>query len=893
MQETHTNENKRSAVVRKSPIDSAEYKYYVTDGGIQALTISDPTLDICSCAVSVKVGSFDDPETTPGLAHFLEHMLFMGTEKYPKENEFWEFINQHNGSSNAMTADEATIYYFDISPDAFETAIDMFADFFRSPLFLKDSVEREVSAVNSEFVNGLNSDVWRNYRMTGVFAKEGQPAGKFSTGNDRFLRKEGIWEEVRGFWESKYSSERMCVVIYGNESSSRLREHLKMFEGIPRSRCSDEERMKRSLEDIQIGLEKSGTVFKEEFLNRWITIQPVADKKTLIVSVTVPSEYRLFRNNPYMYVSNAFLSKNERGFIYLMKEEGLAFSSEFEVSSTTDYSVVSITISLSARGAENPRLVLEHLARYLHSMEISESEYRVLRDVSQCLFRYTERLDPSEQTENLAEKMQHYPVENILDAEYLFEEFRRDEIESLVREVSDYTQWLVFFMTKDSKFDQEEDIYGIRYRVGEHIFDTGERMGETSTLGLEEPEEWISVDKIQLLHEENAGCMFRSEELEGGKITHLFNDSYMVPKAHVYFLFRLDDVSDRFVDYVFLIKNAEDMFSKRHDDILYRMQVSIISSVKHYGIEVRFEGFTHGMSLVCRLFFDALFNAADMSRREIIKEEMVDGWITAKTRSPYRLLPDGLKKLRIPGHLSVDEKIGLIQGISTDFRMPRDFFAEVFAVGNIGFDEVAEMFKTVSRKRSRRRGGCRRTEELSGTDVIDIRTLDRRNNACGVYYYLGRHRSHRDTALAHLIAQSCQEMFFDHLRTKEALGYVVNAGIEHLDDALYIQFVVQSERDVSFLETRIRTFVSGLRQYFEDMAEEEFDSFKGSVTSSFQEKHKSLGSYSDALWTRYLSGVVDLAYEDKVVAAVEAVSRVDVLSSRLFDSPCVVKAFAE
>lgn len=54
--------------------------------------------------MSVRVGHFSDPWEVPGLAHFCEHMLFLGTEKYPDENSYNSFLSQHGGGSNAFTS---------------------------------------------------------------------------------------------------------------------------------------------------------------------------------------------------------------------------------------------------------------------------------------------------------------------------------------------------------------------------------------------------------------------------------------------------------------------------------------------------------------------------------------------------------------------------------------------------------------------------------------------------------------------------------------------------------------------------------------------------------------------------------------------------------------------
>ena len=101
--------------------------------------------------LDVNVGSFTDKEyNISGLAHFCEHLLFMGTEKYPKENEYSNYLSKHSGSSNAYTAAEHTNYYFQVGADYLEGALDRFSQFFIAPLFSKSCQDREINAVDSE-----------------------------------------------------------------------------------------------------------------------------------------------------------------------------------------------------------------------------------------------------------------------------------------------------------------------------------------------------------------------------------------------------------------------------------------------------------------------------------------------------------------------------------------------------------------------------------------------------------------------------------------------------------------------------------------------------------------------------------------------------------------------
>jgi insulysin len=130
--------------------DDRKYRHLVLPNHLQILLISDPSTDKAAACCDVAVGSMADPAEAQGLAHFLEHMLFMGTEKYPEENEYSVFLNEHGGYSNAYTAQENTVYYFDVNSSHLEKALDLFASFFICPLFSESSTGREINAVDSE-----------------------------------------------------------------------------------------------------------------------------------------------------------------------------------------------------------------------------------------------------------------------------------------------------------------------------------------------------------------------------------------------------------------------------------------------------------------------------------------------------------------------------------------------------------------------------------------------------------------------------------------------------------------------------------------------------------------------------------------------------------------------
>lgn len=63
------------------------------------------------------MGSWSEPDSFPGLAHFLEHMLFQGSHTYPQEGYFQKLVAENGGMTNAYTRVEETNYYFKINND--------------------------------------------------------------------------------------------------------------------------------------------------------------------------------------------------------------------------------------------------------------------------------------------------------------------------------------------------------------------------------------------------------------------------------------------------------------------------------------------------------------------------------------------------------------------------------------------------------------------------------------------------------------------------------------------------------------------------------------------------------------------------------------------------------
>ena len=215
--------------IEKSKSDNFDCLIKILPNGLKALLVSDPDLEISSAALGVNVGSLYDKPDELGIAHFCEHLLFMGNKKYPMEDEYSSYLTKNGGSANASTSEESTLFYFDVSNEAFDGALDRFAYFFISPIFNESSVEREIKAVDNEFTNHLIKDARRLNQIKLSEYKKESPFNHFSTGNLKTLSIPDIRDRLLIFYKKYYTSEIMDLCVYSNKS---LKDLLRLVENL-------------------------------------------------------------------------------------------------------------------------------------------------------------------------------------------------------------------------------------------------------------------------------------------------------------------------------------------------------------------------------------------------------------------------------------------------------------------------------------------------------------------------------------------------------------------------------------------------------------------------------------------------------------------------------------
>lgn len=216
-----------------------DYIKIILKNKMQIFIVNDQDSSISSAVMYVGVGSDDNPSDLDGLAHYLEHMLFMGSDMYPGSTYFQNQVSTHGGYTNAFTTNESTQYYFSVGNN-FLNLLKIFSRFFVHPLFDVKWVDKEVNAVDSEHKKNIGSDGWRLMNVAKKFFVD-DINNRFSTGSRETLINSDsvngnpkiLRDRLVEFYNTHYSSDNMILYISHKIDNDTLKQITAMFEMVP------------------------------------------------------------------------------------------------------------------------------------------------------------------------------------------------------------------------------------------------------------------------------------------------------------------------------------------------------------------------------------------------------------------------------------------------------------------------------------------------------------------------------------------------------------------------------------------------------------------------------------------------------------------------------------
>ena len=447
--------------------EALQYKTLILPNRLKVMLVSNPNANRSAASLAVGVGSLDDPGNRPGLVHFLEHMLFLGTKKYPEVGGYSKYMSSHAGFSNAYTADDHTNYFFSVSHEGFEEGLDRFSQFFIAPLMSEEFTGKEINAVNQEHSKNLENDYWRIRQVQRNLYSKSHPINRFSTGNAETLKGVGR-EELLAFYRGNYSSDRMALAVVGNRS-------LEALESMVRGRFG-------KIPDRDQGRTRyPGEYLPRKQALRVLRVEPIKDQRALSLHFPLPPLREFYRAKPLRLLSAILGHEGKGSLLSLLKAENLATSlSAGGGENTADYASLDINIGLTPLGLERYRDVLLHVMRALSGLRskgIPRYLFDEYRTLSELEHRFQEVPASASEARRMAAMMLSYPLHALPDEPFLLRDYD-PQLYGRILEHLRPDNLLVTLIAKGVSTDQVEKYYGARFGYEE---DPGEILVRLSS----------------------------------------------------------------------------------------------------------------------------------------------------------------------------------------------------------------------------------------------------------------------------------------------------------------------------------------------------------------------------------------------------------------------------
>ncbi|WP_413737204.1 pitrilysin [Sodalis sp. RH21] len=845
--------------IRKSSKDVRQYQAVRLANDMTVLLVSDPQAVKSLSAIAVPVGSLENPDNQLGLAHYLEHMILMGSKKYPQPGNLAEFLKKHGGDHNASTASYRTAFYLEVENNALLPAIDRLADAIASPLLDPGNADKERHAVNAELTMARANDGLRMAQIRAETMNPAHPGSRFSGGNLDTLRDKpgsNLHQALKAFYHRYYSANLMVAVIYSNQPLPRLAEIAAQTYGrVANRRATVPEITVPAVTEKQTGI--------------LIHYQPVQPQKMLRIEFPIANNSQAFRSKSDTYISYLIGNRSPNTLADWLQKQGLADAIDAGADPIVDRNggVFAIATSLSDKGLKQRDEVVAAIFSYLKMLREQGIQRQYFDEISHVLdqdFRYPVITRNMDYIEWLVDSMLRVPVPHVLDYPYLADRYDPQAIaERLDAMTPEHAR--VWFISPDEPHDKSAYFVNAPYQVDKITPDRLVLWRQTQdhiTLALPALNPYIAND-FSLIKPVPAPEHPQLIVDEPGLRLRYMPSRYFAdePRADITLNFRNADIMSSARNQVLYALNdyiaSQDLAELSNQAYVGGISFSTYASD---GLTIKATGYTQrlpqlAVSLVNRYAtfiptVDQLIQAKSWYR------EQLDG---TEKEKPYAQAMIPVKVLSALPYAERDERRALINDLTLqDLIAYRETLfkpasLDMLVVGNLtaqqSIDLSAELKKQI---------GWTGTQWLRAEKVqiqqpqraIIQKSGGSTDAALSAVYVPTGYDRVQGMANGYLLSQIIESWFYQQLRTREQLGYAIFTMPVFVGQQGGIEFVLQSgTRQPAYLYQRYQAFFGATEQRLRAMAPAEFEQYKQGIISQLLQQPQTLseevGQYID------------------------------------------------
>ncbi|MAI36370.1 insulinase family protein [Alteromonas sp.] len=842
-----------------------ENAHHITlPNGLRVMACHTPDAEEAHVSIAVRSGHFYDPHDCHGLAHLLEHMLFMGSRHFPKPNAINDFIEQHGGTLNAWTGTEYANYHYSCHAGSLAQTLPGFADILRQPLFEELSISNEVKNIHAEFEFKKKDDLRRLYQIHKETCNPQHPFSKFSVGNSDTFSKHTAGElkqRLKAMHNERYCGNNLCLCIASPMPIDQINALI--------HQCFD------SFTAGELADDQWPPLYRESELGIQINIQPLQSAKRMIVTFALPPLQNDYECKPLNYISHLIGDEGEGSLLAFLKERDWALNliagAGIEGDGFKDFNV---SFQLTNEGLACKYKVLQALFSYIELIKQASSEqwrYQEKAQLDALALEYEENIKPLNLITEYAQHQFVFSPKELNKLRSTIGSFDHSVILNALSHLKPANLRLKV-ISKDVPADKTCAFYEAKYSVEDIPLEVKASLNSPSLidkLELPPPNPYLGNEYQLVLPESGFHIPNKLIDKQGYQFWFAQDQQFHSPKGDIYISFDATSFSESLTAVA-----AKRIWLGALNDHLqakyYRAEIAGLH-YRIYGHQAGFtlhtRGFTNQQPLLASQLMDAVINFIPderaFSHHKYLQEQALHNSLLNK---PTNRLFSRLSVLIQRNTQAPIELLDVMSDTSYDDMLVaresafKQFFAEAFMHGNWTSNE-AEQFATSTYHLCKHSQGSplsRAVSKLPVGDTLYHQVSCKHDDGAVVLYLQAPSASLSDTALCMVLEQMLAAPFFNSLRTEQQLGYIVGTGYVPHNQHPGIAFYIQSpEKGPKPLLEAMTTFL------YQQLHEIEFYRFywptiQENLLKQLEERDLTLSMKSQRLWVSL--GTQDLEF---------------------------------
>ena len=735
-----------------------EMRLIKLDNGIKVFIIEDESIKNIKFMLKISSGSLND--TVDGLAHFLEHMIFMGSNKYPDENYFMKMLNKFNGKTNAYTGLDKTVYYFEFLEEYFEDIIDIFYNLIKSPLISKDSLEREMRAVDMEHNKNKLNESWRLYQLKKNLSDSNHKLNSFSTGNLETLKREDIRERLIEYFNKHYHSGNMSIALSSSgKSKKKIRYLNKTFGSLEK---------RESIKEL-IGYPFNDNLGKKYFL------KSVGNSKRIKISWVIKDR------ESFTLLLILLLDMNFNSLKKILIEGNYISNMDLQLNALN---IIDLNIIVIDR--DNIENILNIVYSYLRSLLKIEEENmcRYINDMSKITkneFNYGSPINTNRLLDNIIEDINEIEDERLLINNYVYKkEGYKDMIINLILQ-----RGVVIVSYNDRKSNLlKERYYGLEYKY------IGELEVEKKSIEIILPE----IENIP-----NNLKLYKNDEklVVNENIINRFNYSWRTPQVYLRVFLNNESFSnskENVYDSIYICKLLNKYVSIKLSNILitgYNIILKYIESLNSISIEII--GYNKNIDILIEEFFKLIKKEPEEYIKKIVNEDMRKSGEMLKYDKPFNSINMYIN-MEILGSEKRLDVYNMKRDIDYNNIIERllKSNSKIYQYGNYDrlYNEYIERY--INKKGVFKIGKV--NLELNDKIFSNL-NKEESDKSIHIYFNMGENNL-RNNVITNIIESILGNEYFDEIRTRRQLGYLTSLISMDYNNELFIVERLQNNIEI-------------------------------------------------------------------------------------------------